>query len=455
MTVAEPHRAPEEPTMTFSDLPPFLSRAFDAFASWLDRRTAARLPLLLTGVLFAHERRTVTSWLRAAGITDEFRPAYHAVYAVGRRSEQLAVAAWQTVRPCLTGRRLLVALDDTPTARSGPCVEGAGTHRNPTPGPAGAKLLYGHVWVSLAALAHHPTRGTIALPLHAQLYVRKKDVPTLPPHYRWPFRTKLELAADELRRLKPWVEHRFDELVAAVDGGYAKRPFLKPAKETGFQVISRLRKDAALWSVPGPKPAGRRGPAPTYGKERISLAKRAGHQRGWQQVTCVQYGAEVTKTVKTFLATWRPAGGTIRVVLVKEDDGWLPLFSTNPQATVTEILEGAADRGAHEQAFKDVKEVWGAGQQQVRNVYANVGAFNLCGWMYSTVESWAWDKPDAAVVDRSASPWDDPTRRASHADKRKALQRQVLRAEIDAALSGPPDPGRIRELAEQLLALAA
>jgi hypothetical protein len=33
------------------------------------------------------------------------------------------------------------------------------------------------------------------------------------------------------------------------------------------------------------------------------LAKRAGQQRGWQEVECVQYGAQVTKTVKTFLAT--------------------------------------------------------------------------------------------------------------------------------------------------------
>jgi hypothetical protein len=442
--------------MAFSHLPPSLSRTFAAFAAWLDRRTAARLPLLLSGILLAHGRRTVTSWFRAAGITDEFRPAYHTVYAVGRRSQVLAFTAWQTVQPCLTNsRRLLLGLDDTPTARYGPCVEGAGIHHNPTPGPAGEQFLYGHVWVSLAALAQHPTRGTIALPLLASLYIREKDLPQLPPDSGWTFRTKLELAAAQLRWLKPWVVNRFDELVVAVDGGYAKKPFLKPAQEAGFQVISRLRKDAALRSLPGPKKPSQPGPAPTYGKERISLAKRAGQKRGWQQVECVQYGQQVTKRYKTFLATWRPAGGVIRVVLVREENDWLPLFSTNPEATVVQILEGAADRGAHEQTFKDVKEVWGAGEPQVRNVYANVGAFNLCCWMYSTVEAWAWDQPDAAVVDRSPCPWDDPSRRASHADKRKALQRQVLRQEIDAALAGTPNPERMRALAERLMALAA
>jgi hypothetical protein len=442
--------------MPFSQLPPFLSRTFAAFAAWLDRRTAARLPLLLVGLLFAHGRRTATSWFRAAGITDDFRPAYHAVYAVGRRSPALAFTAWRTVEPCLAPcRRLLVGIDDTPTPRYGPCVEGAGRHRNPTPGPAGAQFVYGHVWVSLAALAHHPTRGTIALPLLASLYVRANDVPRLPPASGWAFRTKLELAAAQLRWLKPWVDGRFDELVAVVDGGYAKKPFLQPARDAGFAVIGRLRKDAALWSLPRPKKPGQRGPAPTYGKERLSLAKRAGQPRGWQQVECVQYGRAVTKTYKTFLATWRPAGGVIRVVLVRGEGDWLPLFSTNPEATAVQILEGAADRGAHEQTFKDVKEVWGAGEQQLRNVYANVGAFNLCGWLYSAVEAWAWAKPEAEVVDRSRCPWDDPARRASHADKRKALRRQVLRQEIDAALAGPADPGRMRELAERLLALAA
>ena len=69
--------------------------------------------------------------------------------------------------------------------------------------------------------------------------------------------------------------------------------------------------------------------------------------------------------------------------------------------------------------------------------------------------STTWGQPREVICDRSASPWDDPARRASHQDKRKALQRQVLRQEIDAALAGSPDPGKIRELAERLLSLAA
>jgi hypothetical protein len=443
--------------MSLSQLPVALSRTFAAFAHWLDRRTAARLPLLLAGILFASGRRTATAWFRAAGITTEFRCAYHTIYAVGRRADLLALTAWHTVRPCLSGsHRLCLAIDDTPTARYGPCVEGAGIHHNPTPGPAGEKFVYGHIWVSLAALARHPSWGTIALPLKADLYVRQKDLPALPPEYHWTFQTKLELAAAQLCWLKPWAEIAFDEFWVVVDGGYTKKPFLRPARQQGFVVVGRLRKDAALWSVPEPtRRQGQRGPLPTYGKQRLHLAKRAGQNRGWEQLECVQYQERVTKTYKTFLATWKPAGGLIRVVLVKETDGWIPLFCTDPQASVVDILEAAADRGAHEQTIKDVKEVWGAGEQQLRNVYANGGAFNLNGWMYSTVETWAWEKSEAALVDRSQSPWDAEPRRPSHADKRKALQRETLRQEIDAVLAGPVSREKYQELAHKLLELAA
>jgi DDE superfamily endonuclease len=440
--------------MSLSHLPAFVANAFLDLAHWLDRRSAARLPLLLAGALFARGRRTVTSWFRAAGIADDFRPAYATVCAAGRRVDHLAISAVLAVAPLLGSRRLLLAIDDTPTPRWGPEVEGAGVHRNPSPGPAGERYVYGHVWVTLAALARHPGCGTLALPLQAKLYVRRADLDKLPPDRPRPFRTKLELAAEQLRWLKPWVDSRFQQRWVVVDGGYAKKPFLRPAAGLGYVVVGRLRKDAALRSLPEPKPPSRRGPQATYGKGRLSLAKRAGQARGWRQVECLQYGEAVTKTIKSFVATWRPAGGAVRVVLVKEDDGWLAFFCTDPGASAEEVLEAAADRAAIEQTNKDVKEVWGAGQQQVRNVHSSEACFNINLWMYSLVEAWAWGK-DEEVVDRSACPWDREPRRASHADKRKALQREVLRAEIREALAGRPTKRRIHELARRLLDLAA
>jgi hypothetical protein len=443
--------------MPLSHLPAPVATCFQRLATALDVRSAARLPVLLLGLLLAKGRRTCTSWFKAAGISDDFRRAYHVVGACGRRAEPLAVRLLPTLGPLLGGSRLVVAIDDTPTQRYGPEVEGAGIHHNPTPGPAGEKFVYGHVWVTLAALARHEGRGTVALPLRSELYVRAKDIPKLAPDRRLPFRTKLVLAAEQLRWLVDQRGGRYEEVWAVVDGGYSKKPFLRPAAALGVVVVGRLPSNASLRDLPAGQPSSKRGPKPTYGKNKVALKLRAGQLRGWEEVSCWQYGKRVTKLVKTFLATWHPAGGVIRVVLVQEDqdDNWRAYFCTKPDATAVEILEVAAQRTTIEQTFKDVKEVWGAGQQQVRNLHANMGCFNLNGWMYSLVEAWSWAIPEEELVDRENSPWDWEYRRPSHADKRKALQRQILRGEIEAVLASGPDRQQFRALAERLLLMAA
>src|SRR5262249_46391812 len=155
----------------------------------------------------------------------------------------------------------------------GPHVQGAGVHHNPSPGPAGGLFVYGHVWVVLGLLAAHPAWGVIALPLLARLYVRQKDLCGIDSCHRPPFRTKLELAVDLMQWAARWLGFLGKRLWVTADGAYAKAPFLKPMRALGVTVVSRLRKDAALRTVPGPRPPGRRGPDRLYGKGRIDLAK--------------------------------------------------------------------------------------------------------------------------------------------------------------------------------------
>ncbi len=264
--------------MPFSHLPAVLSAWLSQIVGVLDRRSAPRLLLLLLGALFARGRRTVTTWFRAAGVGEAFRPAYNALWAAGRRASALAcrllcVALLPLMR-LAPGGHLLFAIDDTPTPRYGPCVQGAGIHHNPSPGPAGEKFVYGHLWVALAWLVRHPLWDTLSLPLRALLYVRAKDVPELAKAYPWDFRTKLELAVELVGWLKAWLSHVGKALWVVADGGYAKRPFLRPVLALGLVVFSRLRKDANLASLPTTtRRPGQRGPLPTYGKDQIDLAK--------------------------------------------------------------------------------------------------------------------------------------------------------------------------------------
>ena len=315
--------------------------------------------------------------------------------------------------------------------------------------------VYGHVFVVLALLVAHPAWGVVALPLLARLYVRKKDLPGIDPKHRPEFRTKLELAVELLRWAKPWLGLLGLPIWVVADGAYAKKEFLKPAMSLGMTVVSRLRKDAALRTVPGPRPAGKRGRPRTYGPGVIDLAKRAGQRRGWSTETITLYGVATVKKYKTFLATWRPAGGVIRVVLVDEPTGWRAYFCTDTEASVADILTTIADRFSLEITFRECKQVVGAGQQQVRFLWANVGAFHVCLWTFTMTEAWAWGRQVEELVDRSASPWDKASRRPSHADKRRAWRRELLGEEIRAVLRPGVTEEEIQATAERLLGLAA
>jgi hypothetical protein len=438
----------------------------DEWAEWSDWLSAGlharnrwRLGVLLMGILFAHGRRTVTTWLRAAGVRDDFQDYYYSLAALGRKSQSVAAQLLGLLLRCLPlPDQPLAVIDDSPTKRYGPKVEGADIHRNPTPGPADQKYLYGHIWVTLSLALRHPRWGPLALPLRAMLYVRAQTMAMIPACRGWRFRTKLVLAAELVVWAAQLLKQAGKTLSVVVDGGYTKRPFLRPVLRAGVVVVGRLRKDAALRDLPPTLKKGQRrgrGQPRKYGKNRISLAKRAGQPRGWQTVECILYNKATTKTCKTFLATYAPAGGAIRVVLVKEPSNWLAFFSTDTQATARQILETFADRATIEQDFHDIKEVWGAGQQQVRNIWTNVAVYHLNLWMHTLVELWAWGRSRRDLCDRRDSPWDDAARRPSHADRRKALRQWVIQAKLSAITRVSPLPARIRNLVRGLMRLAA
>ena len=419
-----------------------------------------RLPVLLMGILFAHGRRTVTAWLRAAGVSADYQDYYYFLAALGRKTHAVATQLLLLVlRTVPLPHRLLAVLDDTPTKRYGPKVEGAGIHRNPTPGPADQKYLYGHIWVSLSLALRHPHFGPLGLPLQAMLYVRRQTIAKIPKWRGWTFATKLVLAARLVEWLAPLVKQAGKTLWIVVDGGYVKAPFLKRAARTGATIIGRLRKDAALRDLPRKLRRGqrRRGRPPKYGKHRISLAKRAAHREGWQVAKCTVYNHMVTKPLQDLPGNVpahgrsdprgdRPGGGRHVASL---------LLDPTRKATAVEIIEAFADRATIEQDFHDVKEVWGAGQQQVRNIWTNLAVspsqpLDAHVW-------WSFDRGTVltrsfaiGVFRRGTMPLVVP----SHADRRNALRRYIMEQELSAIAAARRLPRKILQLAQRLLALA-
>ena len=100
------------------------------------------------------------------------------------------------------------------------------------------------------------------------------------------------------------------------------------------------------------------------------------------------------------------------------------------------------------------------GQRRVRRLseigaVAGLNGYQMCLWTFTMTEAWAWGQTDQELVDRSASPWDSPSRRPSHADKRRAWRRELLGEEIQAVLHPGVTEAEIQAAVDRLLSLAA
>jgi len=162
------------------------------------------------------------------------------------------------------------------------------------------------------------------------MYIKAKDV----KNTGLSFKSKTEQAAELAKWAYNCCKNLGKELWIVTDGGFTGASFLKSVIKMGVVVIARLRKDAALRALLKQVKGRKRGRPRKYGK-RIKLQNIVNNRDRWNKVKALLYGEEEIKI---------------------------------------------------EQNFSDIKEIEGAGQQQVRNYFANVGAFHLNMWVHTLVE---------------------------------------------------------------------
>jgi hypothetical protein len=430
-------------------------------AAVLDVRSAFRFPIILAGMFLAKGRRTASTWLRAAGVRDDWDRFYDAIASVGRYADSIGTTLLRTLLKQLgldKEGQLVIALDDSPTKRYGRHVEAANIHHNPTPGPGDSQWLYGHNWVCLALLVRHSLWGIIALPVLSRLYVREKDTAKLNEKYGWEFRTKIELGIELVKQLVGqcrWL-NKAVKFLLVVDCAYATKDFLKETGMLGVTVVSRLRKNACLFDLPAPRQPGQRGRPRKRGINKLDLNQLANDPSGWEPLTYNRRGILVHAKFKTFLATNSIAEQPIRIVMITEEGKhWAALFSTDTAMGAKSIVEAYASRWGIEECFQAMKEVWRSGEQQVRNVWSNVACWQLNCWAYILAELECWNIDSKELVDRRDRPWDNPARRPSHADRRRWIAGKMLSERFSAELKLRPNDDKLKALIQELLTLAA
>ena len=439
---------------------------FQSIAEQLGKRLKPKtkayfLPLILGILLAFHRRRTVTQWIHAAQLSDDYRQVFYHMSNIGVKhqdlsDEMLDIITTHLAAIIITAATIRLVLDDSPTKRYGRKIECAGYHYNPTPGKTNATKCFGHSWVVATLVITHPLFGEVSFPIAAELYLRQKEIDKLEAKYGRKFKKKTELVVEIVKRLVPKFKAFGKPIEIIVDGGYAKDTVLIPLGQLDHVfTTTRLRRDAAVFELP-PLRTGRPG-RPRVKGDKIDLKSLAESDEGWEKIECRLYGQVVGKRVKSFecvseLTKWKQ----VRVVIIKEDDGtWVPLMCTNSCRTEKEIIESYGVRFGIEEMFKDLKEVWGWGKQEVRLLERNEAATAMNMLLYGMTELATWDRPKEELVDRSYRPWDDADRRPSHADRRNFLRRAIMLHELNAVMEWNFIPSKIIALLKRAMQLAA
>ena len=173
-----------------------------ALAGTLDARQQVRFVTLCTGRSLPAAAAPSPVGCALGGA--RYKRYYYLLGSVGRKALAIAVVLLRILLKRLPGdgpsTPLVFAIDDSPTKRYGPHVEGAASittplRDRPCPVPLRPRR------VCLARLVRHSLWGAIALPILSHLYIRAKDVGWMAAYCGWQFHTKLELAAAQIEWL--------------------------------------------------------------------------------------------------------------------------------------------------------------------------------------------------------------------------------------------------------------
>ena len=320
--------------------------------------TFATLCSLVTGVLCADGRRTVTGMWSAAGLAGRIhwsrahRFFSRAVWDADKAGVCLARAVVACFVPA--GQALVVAVDDSLFARSGKKIFGAAwQHDGSARGRDG--LGRGNCFVIAAIVVNVPfmTR-CVCLPVLFRLHVPKHSA------------SKTEQARELTGVLAGAFGDRGIHVVAdALYRGPAWRDL--PGAVT---FTTRLAANAVLYG-PEPPRTGRRG-HPRWKGDRLGTAAELAATATWRNTTVRIYDQVETVHVAEVICLWWGSlhRTPVKVVLMRRAGSaraydWA-LVTTEVTATAEAIIARYGSRWSIEQAIKDGKDLLGAGDAQSR-----------------------------------------------------------------------------------------
>ena len=255
-----------------------------------------------------------------------------------------------------------LAIDDTTAGRSGRHVAHAGWFKDASatgPGHQGTVIHWAHNWLVGAVTLRLPGWPLLrwVLPVLFTLYRKRTDC-----HLDHPFRTRQQLAGQMIQQAAEALPKVHWRVVA--DGQYASRDVVRALPEN-VNLVSRIRRDAAIYALPKARRRGQRG-RPARKGPRLPTPRQLAARRkvGWQKITVFKQGRCVERLVLGLTCLWYHVcrDKPIRLVLVRDPTGQEPddfFFCTSTTVPDAEIVQRYYDRWGVEEAIQEAKQCLG------------------------------------------------------------------------------------------------
>jgi len=296
----------------------------------------------------------------------------------------------------LSDGRLLLVLDDFINPKTGKNIFGCSNIFDHAAKTNQSKYPWAQNVVLVGLLKRIKGRWA-CLPLAHRFYLPKKAILAELDNMKIPgkdssFQTKLEQAAKMVIKL---AQHFVGANVTVVcDSWFGNNGLFKPLRKhlgSSFHLISRLRSNSVLYSIPQNGKSKKRGRPRKYGLRLGSCAEMAAKFRSCASIHSVLlYGKyrDVNAFSKTVMV--KTLKCPVRVVWVFRKTQWVALFSTDMDLSIEQIIEYYGARWKIESGFKEIKQDIGSSKSQTRNAHAVINHINFSTmaatitWIYGT-----------------------------------------------------------------------
>ena len=290
---------------------------------------------------------------------------------------------WDTIPDPLTDGRLIVALDDFINPKIGRKIFGCSHIFDHAAKSNQSRYPWAQNVVFIGLLKSIKGRWA-CLPLAHRFYLPQKAINSKLNNMKIAgetpsFKTKLEQSVDILVQLA----HHFKgaRILCVCDSWFGNNGLFKPArKHLGnlFNLLSRLRSDIVLYSLPPEKLSGQRGRSRKYGNRLGNCAEMAATVKAQaSQLRVFLYGDYRDVLLYSTVVMLKTLKCPVRVVWVFRKTQWVALFSTDLDLSIKQIIEYYGARWKIESGFKEIKQEIGSSKSQTRNAHAVMNHINF------------------------------------------------------------------------------